>query len=195
MVTLRRLRSLLRQDSGATLVEATLIFPMLMILTFGLVEFGHALWRYGTAEKATAIGARYLATRGPLVAGVADCFVNTSAAAGTPCSQIPEAATALGWSQTVSSTSCSASSTTVFCQMFAKMHDTAPFLTAPRVQVVLQGSGLGFVGRGKPIPLITVRTTGLTYNFVALDDLLGLPPITMPGFDATLVGEDQKEGP
>ena len=50
------------------------------------------------------------------------------------------------------------------------------------------------------MPLVTVRTTGLTYNFVALGGLMSffgqtLGPITMPGFDATLVAEDQKEGP
>jgi hypothetical protein len=38
--------------------------------------------------------------------------------------------------------------------------------------------------------MVTVRLTGMTYNFIALDDLLGFGPVTMPGFDATLVGED-----
>jgi Flp pilus assembly protein TadG len=198
MVTLRRLRALLRADGGSTLVEATIVFPMLLILTFGLLEFGYALWQYGAAEKATAVGARYLATRGPLAPGVADCFVATTAAAGTPCSQIPEAAAALAWSTTISSPSCPATSTAVFCQMFARMRDIAPSLTPSQVRVDLRGSGIGFVGRGTPVPLITVRTTGLTYNFVALDELpglTGLQSISMPGFDATSVGEDQREGP
>lgn len=205
-----RLRVLVGNDRGSTLVETTIVFPLLLMLIFGLVEFGHALWEYAAAEKATAIGARYLATRGPIQANVADCFVATTAAPGTPCSQIPEAATALAWSSTITSASCPPPlppppacpppppSATVFCQMFTQMRCYAPFLTPASVSVQLRGSGMGFVGRGRPIPLITVRTTGLTYNFVALDKLPlleSLGPITMPGFDATSVGEDQKEGP
>jgi hypothetical protein len=54
---------------------------------------------------------------------------------------------------------------------------------------------MGFVGRGRAIPLITVRTTGLTYNFITLNSLLGFGPITMPSFASTYVAEDQKEGP
>ncbi|RAK60805.1 hypothetical protein DJ021_13800 [Phenylobacterium hankyongense] len=193
-----RLRVLAGNDRGSTLVETTIVFPLLLMLIFGLVEFGHALWEYAAAEKATIIGARYLATRGPIQANVADCFVATTAAAGTPCSQIPEAASALAWSSTITSASCASPPTTVFCRMLAQMRSYAPFLTPADVSVQLRGSGMGFVGRGRPIPLITVRTTGLTYNFVALDKLpllASLGAITMPGFDATSVGEDQKEGP
>ena len=54
----------------------------------------------------------------------------------------------------------------------------------------MRGAGLGFVGRGAPVPMVTVRLTGMTYDFIAIDDLLGFGAITMPGFDATLVGED-----
>jgi hypothetical protein len=30
----------------------------------------------------------------------------------------------------------------------------------------------------------------MNYDFIAIDDLLGFGAVTMPGFDATLVGED-----
>jgi hypothetical protein len=38
--------------------------------------------------------------------------------------------------------------------------------------------------------MVTVRLTGMQYDFIALDDLLGFGTVTMPGFDATIVGED-----
>jgi hypothetical protein len=38
--------------------------------------------------------------------------------------------------------------------------------------------------------MVTVRLTGMQYDFIALDDLLGFGALTMPGFDATVVGED-----
>jgi hypothetical protein len=70
------------------------------------------------------------------------------------------------------------------------MRQFAPQIQAQNVQVVLRGSGLGYVGRGSPVPLVTVRLTGMNYDFIAIDDLLGFGAVTMPGFDATLVGED-----
>jgi Flp pilus assembly protein TadG len=194
---MRRIRSLRRDDGGATLVEATLVFPMVMILTFGLVEFGHALWEYHAVEKATAIGARHAATRGPLVAqladGAHDCFVANpgSVPAGTACS---DPAIPAGAPITCSAGSGPCSSA-VRSAMLAEMRRIAPFLTDANVQIEVSPSKMGFIGRGRAIPLITVRTTGLTYDFVAIDDLLGLGALTMPGFASTLPAEDQQEGP
>jgi hypothetical protein len=198
------LRSLLRDERGATLVEATLVFPIVLILTFGLVEFGRALWQYHTAERATAAGARWLATRHGVVGSAApltselwtavvpDCFVNSSDPPGTNCSQVTGAT---GWSQTCSGAGGGNCDATQMSALLTEMQRYAPFITSSNVSVLLQGSNIGFVGRGRAVPLITVRTTGLTYNFVALNGLLGFAPITMPSFASTVVAEDQKEGP
>lgn len=199
---MRKLRQILGDDCGATLVETTIIFPLVLILTFGLVEFGYVLWQYHAVEKATAVGARWVATGAgvagaPALAGelytsaVPDCFVNTSAAYGTPCSQV---AGATGWSATCSATSTGNCSSAQMAGLLAAMQAYAPTLTAANVTVQFRGSNMGFVGRGRAIPLITVKTNGLTYNWVALGALLGFPPLTMPGFDATLPAEDQKQG-
>jgi hypothetical protein len=74
--------------------------------------------------------------------------------------------------------------------LVVEMRRFAPNLEAQNVQVVLRGAGLGFVGRGSPVPMVTVRLTGMQYDFIALDDLLGFGALTMPSFDATVVGED-----
>lgn len=195
---MRQLRQLLHDERGATLVETTIVFPLVLILTFGLVEFGNAFWQYHTAEKATAIGARYLATRGPLVAqltdGSHDCVAANpvGVAPGTSCSDpaIPSAATT-----TCTSAGSGGCSADVFAAMLSQMQGFAPFITSANVQVDVAQSKLGFIGRGKAAPLITVRTTGLTYTFITLNSLLGFAPITMPGFATTYVAEDQKEGP
>lgn len=200
---MRRFRELPRDDRGATLVEMTIVFPLVLILTFGLLEFGNAFWRYHTAEKATAMGARWLATRHG-VAGTAavtnelytavvpDCFVSTSVTLGTACSQV---AGATAWSQTCSGAGGGSCSNSVMSGLLTQMKAFAPFITASNVQVQIRGSSMGFVGRGRAVPLITVRTTGLTYNFVTLNSLLGFDPIAMPSFATTFVAEDQKEGP
>lgn len=174
--------------SGATLVEYTLVFMMLMVLTFGLIEFGIVLHQYNAAEKATAVGARFIATRGPVVTGIPDCGVTTTANAGTWCRNVSGSSS---WTITCNAGAPSGSCQgAVLTELVARMQQFAPQIQAQNVQVELRGAGLGFVGRGSPVPMVTVRLTGMTYDFIALDDLLGFGALTMPGFDATLVGED-----
>lgn len=175
-------------ESGATLVEATLVFAMLMILTFGLIEFGIVLYQYNAAEKATSVGARFVATRGPVVSGLPDCGPGVSVSglnAGTRCP-------AGDWTPTL----CNAGAPSGSCQgavltaLVAEMQRFAPGIEAQNVQVELRGAGLGFVGRGSPVPIVIVRLTGMQYDFIALDDLLGFGALTMPGFETAIVGED-----
>lgn len=185
MAIFRRFR---KNQTGAVLVEHTLVFLLLMLLTFGLIEFGVVLYQYNAAETATSVGARYVATRGPIAAGLSDCGVPTSASAGTQCNTINGSAS---WTIT-----CNAAAPTGACQaaplnaLVTRMQQFAPNIGAQNVQVVLRGAGLGFVGRGSPVPMVTVRLTSMEYDFIALDDLLGFGTLTMPSFDATVVGED-----
>ena len=186
---MRSLARFRKNTSGATLVEYTLVFVILMVLSFGLIEFGIVLHQYNAAETATAVGARFVATRGPVVTGISDCGVPTNQPAGTMCRNV---AGASSWGPIV----CNAAAPSGSCQgavlneLVARMQQFAPQIEAQNVQVELRGAGLGFVGRGSPVPMVTVRLTGMTYDFIALDDLLGFGTLAMPGFDATLVGED-----
>lgn len=191
---MRRTRTKFAQnESGATLVEYTLVFALLMVLTFGLIEFGLIMHQYNAAEKATAYGSRFIATRGPVATGIPDCGVATTLPAGTMCSAVGGSSS---WTRTCNAgapgAGCNAA---VLNELVTEMQQFAPWIEAQNVQVVLRGAGLGFVGRGAPVPMVTVRLTGMTFDFIALDDLLGLGQLAMPGFDATLVGEDMKEGP
>jgi Flp pilus assembly protein TadG len=200
------LRKLIADEQGATLVETTIVFSLLTTLMFGLVDFGNAFWQYHTTEKATYMGARWVATQAGLEGAAAlgtelytttvpDCFdaTGTSAAVpGTPCSQVSGAT---AWSATCTGTGGGNCSSTRMAALLAVMQQYAPALTASNIRVQFQGSALGFVGRGRAVPLVTVTTSGLTYNFVAVGALLGLSPITMPSFATTLPAEDQREGP
>jgi hypothetical protein len=71
------------------------------------------------------------------------------------------------------------------------MCDIFERITPANVRVNYENTGLGFAGRpGGPVPTITLSVTGLTYQFVALGDLLGLGNVTMPDFKVTMTGED-----
>lgn len=186
---MRRHATFRKDQSGATLVEHTLVFALLMVMTFGLVEFGIVLYQYNAAETATAVGARFAATRGPVAAGISDCGVAANGvSAGTACGSVSGADS---WTVTCNAAAplggCDAAALT---ELVAEMRRFSPNIEAQNVQVVLRGAGLGFVGRGSPVPMVTVRLTDMTYDFIALDDFLGFGTLTMPSFDATIVGED-----
>ena len=139
---MRRLLSFLRDEAGATLVEAALVFPLVLILTFGLVELGHAYWEYHAVEKATAVGARWLVaghgvegnstTAGELYTTVVpDCFVTTTDPPGTPCSQV---AGKSAWGPSCTGAGVAPCDTTTMSGLLAQMRQYAPFLTAANVK-------------------------------------------------------------
>jgi hypothetical protein len=71
------------------------------------------------------------------------------------------------------------------------MCDVYDKITPQNVIVSYEYTGLGYAGRpGGPVPTITVRLTGITFNFVALDALAGLGPVAIPGLTTSITGED-----
>lgn len=186
------LRSLLKDRSGSTMVEFTLIMLLLLLLTFGIVDFGHLLYQWNSAEKATQVGVRTAAISDPVAAELAtfDCDNNTIIL-GTPCRN---GGTSFGTIVCNGATAtCSGGrtfSTAAFNLILAPMRKMFPRLQAQNVIVEYADVGLGFAGRKAPVPEIRVRLTGLTFQYAFLGALLGFSNITMPDFRATLVGED-----
>jgi Flp pilus assembly protein TadG len=58
-VTTLALRRLRRHQSGTTAVELAVVLPLLVMLLFGIVEFGRAMATYSTAVTASREAARY----------------------------------------------------------------------------------------------------------------------------------------
>ncbi len=59
------------------------------------------------------------------------------------------------------------------------------------VQIEYFHTNMGYVTRpGGLVPTIRLSLVGVTFNFVFLDDLFGIGPITMPGLVTTISGED-----
>lgn len=185
-------RNFLKDCQGAALVEFTITFLLLLLLTFGVAEFGFAWYQWNSAEKATQVGARAATISDPVASELStfDCN-NNSISLGTPCRS---GGTSFG---TIvcsgASSSCSngySFSGAAFTEIFTPMQQMFPRLQAQNVIVEYTDVGLGFAGRGSPVPEIRVRLTGLTFGYVVLNGLLGFAPITMPDFRATLTGED-----
>ncbi len=187
-----RLKQFRKDNQGASLVEFTLLFPLLLALTFGIVETGYILYKQNTAQKATQLGGRYLSTRAPLVTGLTDCGVATAADAGTDCVNVPGADS---WSVSCSNGSGGNCDAAIFADVLAEMQSVYPNLQASNLEVIFSGTGLGYVGRGKPVPAITVRLNNLTYNYAVLDKIVGISSaLNLDKAQSTLIAEDIGEG-
>ncbi len=189
-LTLRRLKDLKSDESGATLVEFTLVLLIMLTMTFGIIEFGYAGFQWANAEAATQRGVRLAATRDAAITGIPDCGTGVSGLSpGQPCS---DAAGSYTWSTTCNAgaggANCNAATLAL---IVAEMQRSYPDLTAANVNVTFSGAGLGFQGLGRPVPIVSVELTGLTFDFIALDGLIGLPDqINMPAFRASITAED-----
>lgn len=197
-------------QSGTTTIEFSIVMLLFFLLTFGLVEFGYALFQWNSASKAAQVGARMAAVSNPVWSPL-----TTLTSTGTAGSawQTAYDVTCRGTNATGSAGSCSGTSSSGYssaamqalvfgrgggttcgtigtdgdpgiCDIFSR-------ITPENVNITYQNTGLGFVGRpGGPVPTITLTLSGLTYEFFALGGLLGFSDITMPDFTVTMTGED-----
>jgi len=193
-----------RTEEGGTLVEYAMVLPLLMALTFGVVDLGYILFQFQGASKASIVGARKAVILDQVAGGLAN-FSGTGNLAlypiGTSCMD-PATFKAIGpcdfGSITCTSTGCTganagAINTASFNSIVAEMQKVLPQLQATNVSISYAANGLGFVGF--PVPsTITVRIVGLTYQTFALSAFEPVFPglLTIPPSPATLIGEDLK---
>lgn len=62
---MRRTMSSKTRQQGLALIELGIILALLVAITFGLTEFGRAIYQYNTLAKAARDGVRFLAVRDP----------------------------------------------------------------------------------------------------------------------------------
>ena len=204
---MKSLKSFIRQKSGAVTVETSLMILMLIILTGGSIEAGYAFYQYNGAQQAVRTGARIAATSDPVAVSVNSMTgLSNSVSQGEAfpdynisCSDKSKSCSDGGYDNQAmqriifgpdSDGECGATSRARrgMCDVF---RDTK----RAQVEVAYIGSGLGRAGfQGDAAPLVSVTLREVPLNFVFLDlvglnDLVHLPPV-----DATLMGEDLKNG-
>jgi TadE-like protein len=203
MLTL--LRSFRRNARGASLVEFSIIAFLFFILIGGLVDFAIGFYQWNSASKALQQGARLASISDPVdsslknwngldvsgtVAGHAfPAFTRVCSGATQSCSgsdgydAVAMETIVYGRGQNTCGV-IAADRTPAMCDVFKRVRPN-------NVIITYQQTGLGFAGRpGGPVPTITVELTGLTFNFVFLNGLLGFAPIPLPPMKTTATGED-----
>jgi len=209
------MRSVLKRfasdTGGASMVEFSIIAFLVLIVTGGLVDFSHGFYQWNSATKALQQGARLASISNPVDSSLrAKTGLGSGALPGDPfpyfkvlcngggsCtgdgagSYDPLAMNTIVYgnpNQTTCGRVGENGTRLAMCHVFSRVRPQ-------NVKITYEQTGLGFAGRpGGPVPTITLELTGLQFEFVFLNGLLGFGPITMPAMKTTATGEDMNTG-
>jgi hypothetical protein len=199
-----QLRHFGRDLRGASMVEFSIIAFLLLVLIGGLVDFLIGYYQWNSASKALQQGVRLasvsdpvdsslknwdgLDVSGTVPGGPFPIFTRVCSGASQSCSGGTYSSVAMntivyGRGQNACG-AIGADKTPAICDVFRRVQPA-------NIIITYQQTGLGFAGRpGGPVPTVTVELTGLTFDFVFLNGLMGFAPINMPSMKTTATGED-----
>lgn len=161
-------------ERGSTAIEFGFIAPILVLITFAVLEFSLVLFEQHRANEATRRGAR----QAVIGAAIAD-LATLAPGIDVTCTSVGGAVDCGGIAVT---------STATFNTILANMQAILPDITPEHVKIVYRDSGLGAIDSGGIKPFVTVSLNDYRYEFIVLGSLLGLPSeITLPDFAATEV--------
>ena len=214
------LQRLLSDDRGSNTVELAFVVPSLILLTFGIVDFGRAVFDWNAVEKATQIGAREAIIRDPVATPIKNQFACDPANSddiGTLCA-CPASGQCSGDGNgngvkdkcefannggvVCTSAGCTRNGATVaadkvaeatFDAIVAAMQGALPRLEPENVTITYKSSELGFLGKPDgPVAEVTVAVDNVPFDFFGLDIF---SPIyggtwTVPTLSTTLTAED-----
>jgi len=189
---------LIRDCVGSSLVEFTIVFPVLMLIALGTVDVGFMLYDWAAANNAAYVGAHKAILSDPLAAGITNptydptqmgqlCFDpntgNANPTSNCPTVQVsctPAATVGAGFCCTpelvpcTSQTSSYTYSDTPFAEIiFPAMQARFPRLQRQNVTITYATNGLGFVGRPDGLPMtVAVTIQGMKHQFFFLGGLM-----------------------
>lgn len=196
-----------RDQSGAAMIEMTIVAMLLLTLVLGFVDFGYAFYQWNAATKAVQVGVRLAAVSTPVPTGlIAESNTSNTALVGVamPANQFSYSCTA----DAAGTASCSRCNIVGDCASAAAdqaafdlifdgdagrsgMVDFFPALEKNNVRIEYVATGLGYWTRpGGPVPTIRVSIQNHTFQFFFLSGLMSFAPITMPDMLSTITGED-----
>lgn len=196
-----------RSRDGAVSIEGAIIGGIMIVIIGAALEMGYAFFQWNTAQQAARVGARIAITSDP----VTTAFDNMTGLSGSV--DVGDPMPAYSFTCTGGVARCSAGQFTsaafnrIFygrdsdgaCEATSRerrgLCDMFPEVDPKHVSVTYQNSGFGTAGNpAQIVPLITVKLSGLRFNFVFLDKLVPNPLSTMPDISVSMVAEDLKSG-
>ena len=155
-----------RENRGATLVELAMVFPLLLLLIFGVLEYGRLYWTVTTMQKAAQMVARITSVSPAICADVPSTFGANGGI--TPPPRFGELCRTGSSCATVSDQTCNLSTASATSTLvWDRIEDLLPPGATPSNILVTYSFDptFGFVG-GPYTPVITVEFTGLNFNFL-----------------------------
>lgn len=215
---------LIRDEGGATFVEFTVVFPLVLAFTFGLVDLGLLMFNWAEANRATYAGARHAAVSDPVprniniataAAGNAingdECF-KTDGTPSLKCAPV-SATTCTGTGPTTVDCGSYTANEAAFAAILGKMQEQylSKTLDPRQVSIRYEPLPLGYVGRPGGYPMnITVSLQCIRQEIYFVAGLFGwaFPPLSpecrgitetngfpLPTFATTLPAEDLETNP
>jgi Flp pilus assembly protein TadG len=206
----------LHDTQGSSLIEFTLVFPILIVVSLGTVDFTYMVFEWAQANKAAFYGARTAIISDPVDQGITALTYSTAGTElGQPCFTSTGGADSTASCPTVNTTctpnpSPSTSGTctsgdnwqeTPFTNangtgIFDKMRAVFPRLKRENVQIRYVTTGLGYVGQPNGLPMsVTVSIQNMTHQFYFIGRLWRMVSNpNMPTFATTLTSEDMCSG-
>jgi Flp pilus assembly pilin Flp len=203
---------LTRDQSGAVLVEVTVVMVLILVFILGSIDFLFAFYQWNTASKAVQIGARIAAVSDPVAIGLNGLSTAVVTSAVPPGASMPnfmvrcerrtEACSCTGACVGVGAYNRAAMNTIIYGRGSSSCSDATSFYRAgmcdifPRIadaNVIIQytQTGLGYAGRpGGPVPTITVSIEGLQFQFFFLSGIMGFDQIRIPSSTVSIGAED-----
>lgn len=207
------LKRFIRDDSGAVLVEVTIVMTIMLVFILGSIEFLFALYQWNAATKAVQVGARIAAVSDPVAAGLNNLSLAVVSGIVPPGSAMPDfritcdgaaetcTCDTVGTCPGVGGYDRAAMSTIVFGRGSSSCFDAASIREAgmcdifPRIRpsnvvIVYAQTGLGYAGRpGGPAPTITISLKDLAFQFFFLGGLRGFKDIAIPALTTSITAE------
>lgn len=174
-------------ESGAALIEAALVLPVLVLLVFGAAEVSLYLWNAELAEKAVQLGLRRAVVsdavaRGPGLDPAESGDYWDGLAPGLHCapadrSPCPQFSVTCGLTGPCTCRGNACRFTPVQARgapILAAMRAVLPGIGPANVEITYTTNGLGYVGRPVPVPVdVTLRLVGYGYTPLFLGSLFG----------------------
>ncbi|MCK5623149.1 MAG: pilus assembly protein [Alphaproteobacteria bacterium] len=175
------LRRFLGDEGGAFIVEFGIAFPVLIMLSFGLLEFSLVVFDYQRAAEATRAGVRQTILYTPIAntATILEGSVIT-------CYKTTETVQCDGGSPQADGVADAH-----FQVLLDEMQGIYPTLEAKNIVITYEGTDVGDAeSSGGIFPLVTLQLKGVKHNMI-VGHIIGVDTIEFPPFTTTVLGPGQ----
>jgi hypothetical protein len=175
-------RGFLADEDGAFIVEFGIAFPVLILLSFALLEFSLVVFDYQRAAEATRSGVRHTIISPPIANTANLIAYHDGSGGGLIVCKNPEGTVICDGG------SPDENANARWAALMDNMTPIYPTLKSENVVVTYQGTDVGEEDEfGGTFPLVTLELVGVKHDMI-VGHLIGIDTIEFPAFTTTVLG-------